>query len=213
MTRNIVILTLLAVIVISLGISSYVYSASISANASPSHANSKGVTASEIHQARKSPAEFFKLGGKSVVTITPDVSSLNLERGSTAKVVFTISHIGGPNPLPTVTPVGNGIANVFIPASAVNMTTPKERAALMSAHRPIPGAIDLNSLVSFSAADKNLKPGDTEEIEMSISIPRDWPEDLVGETIFFAPSFGTTENYEFPDLMMQQTGVSVFITA
>ncbi|HVX02036.1 MAG TPA: hypothetical protein VHA09_02680 [Nitrososphaera sp.] len=56
-------------------------------------------------------------------------------------------------------------------------------------------------------------PGDKAEIEMNISIPKDWPDKMVGNTVFFSVAFGTAENYTFPDLMMEQTGVSVHITA
>jgi hypothetical protein len=158
------------------------------------------------------PGIFLAQGGKSVVTVKADNQDISLTRGSTARVVLTLSHMPGQNPLPFVNIVDAKINNGYIPAYLANQTTPEQRVEALQAGKPIPGAIDLNSLVTFeSKPTVAIKPNESKQIFMDIAIPKDWDDRMVGENILFSIGVIQGPGYDYHDLLIKQTAVSVHI--
>jgi hypothetical protein len=159
------------------------------------------------------PGIFLAKGGKSVVTVKVDNQEISLTRGSTGRVVLTLNHMPGQNPLPVVNIVGAKINNGYIPAYLASQTTPEQRVEALQAGKPIPGALDLNSLVTFEPKQTiALKPNESKQMFMDITIPKDWDDRMVGENIMFSIGVIQGQGYDYHDLLIKQTSVSVRVT-
>lgn len=76
----------------------------------------------------------------------------------------------------------------------------------------MPGSLNLNSMVSFSPESITLKPGESNQIDAIISIPADWPDEMVGKDVWFSLIFADSDNHTSPDLFMKQVGVTVNVS-
>lgn len=160
------------------------------------------------------PGLFLANGGKSVILVHPDNnnSKLNVTRGSTGTIFLTLTHRHAGHPLPSVEITNVTINNGYIPAYAANLTTPEQRVEALQAGKPIPGAIDLNSLVKFTPKQVTLQPGESKQIRMDITIPKDWDDRMVGENILFSVAMIPKQGYDYHDLLVKQIAVTVHIT-
>ncbi|MDE2589477.1 MAG: hypothetical protein KGL95_07405, partial [Patescibacteria group bacterium] len=159
------------------------------------------------------PSEFIAQGGRSIVTITPNAPVIDVSRGSSVTETFTFKHSAIINPLPQVTVGIMGIQTDLIPPSIIKSTTPHERAEYHRIHgNPMPGIIDLNSLVTYSQKSVTLAPGQSSNMTMTITIPKSWPDDLVGKTILFNTvfSYGKASTH---DLLIEPTSVGVHVVS
>lgn len=164
----------------------------------------------------KTPKEFLESGGKSVIKVVPDSDIVEGSRGSTVKATFTLTHIENPTMrgLSRVSIVSNGVANGIIPPSVAATTTPQERTdVLKETGKAIKGAIELDSLVTFSPKTVVLAPGESKKVDMYITIPADWPDELVGQNIWFSVIFGEGESYDYRDLLIDQSGVTLHLVS
>lgn len=158
------------------------------------------------------PSEFLSRGGKSIIMITPSETLVNASRGSTIKVTFTLTHTGSNSQLSNVTIAAEGIANEYIPPSVINATTPQERAdAIRNTGKPIQGTLDLNSLVTFSPQQLSLQPNASKQVDLFITIPQNWPQDVVNHKVWFSVLFGEGAKYDYHDLLIVQTGIYIHI--
>jgi hypothetical protein len=211
--RNLLLMSISTAILAAAGIV-YINSLHPSASAQPQLDPSVPVDRSIKSGGPKTPDEFLQEGGKSVIAITPASDVIDAARGSVVKATLTLQHIPGANPLPSVTVVANGIGNGIIPPSVEKSTTPEERASTLSTTgKPVAGAIELNSLVTFSPTAVTLKPGESQQIDMYITIPKDWPDELVGTNVWFSVIFGEGESYDYRDLLIDQTGINVHVVS
>lgn len=211
--RNLLWVSISAAILTTAGIL-YAISMHPNANAQPQLDPSVPADRSINPGGPKTPDEFLAAGGKSVITVTPSSDIIDGARGSVAKVTFTLKHETGANPLPNVTVVADGIGNGIIPPSVEKSTTPEERAnALSTTGKPVTGAIELNSLVTFSPTEVTLKPGESKQVDMYITIPKDWPDELVGTNVWFSVIFGEGGNYDYKDLLIDQTGINLHLVS
>jgi hypothetical protein len=158
------------------------------------------------------PGIFLEKGGKSVIEVKADHQEISLVRGSTGRITLTLSHIPGKNPLSSVSIVDAKINNGYIPAYLAKLTTPEQRVQAIQSGKPIPGAIDLNSLVRFTPKQITIKPNESKQIFMDVTIPKDWDDRMVGEHLWFSIAVIQGQGYDYHDLLIKQTAVSVHIT-
>ncbi|MEO9295063.1 MAG: hypothetical protein ABI347_05630 [Nitrososphaera sp.] len=131
------------------------------------------------------------------------------------KATFTLSHIENvtTHGIPQVSVVASGIGNGIILPSAASSTTEQERTDSVKATGKPSGGVDLNSLVTFSPKTVVLAPGESQKVDMYISIPADWPDELVGQDIWFGVIFGAGQSYDYRDVLIDQSGVTLHVVS
>lgn len=161
------------------------------------------------------PSEFLASGGKSVIKVVPDSDVVQGQRGTTVKATFTLSHIENATThgIPKVSIVASGIGNGIILPSAASNTSEQDRTDAVKATGKPSGAVDLNSLVTFSPKAVVLAPGESQKVDMYITIPTDWPDELVGQDIWFGVIFGEGQSYDYRDLLIDQSGVTLHVVS
>ncbi|MEM2759290.1 MAG: hypothetical protein QXU32_03220 [Nitrososphaerales archaeon] len=142
---------------------------------------------------RATPDDFVNSGGRSAIIIKADRNEIEVSRGSTIKVTFQITHIAGTNPFTSVTVIANGIQGKLLPPSVLATTTVEERTNAIKEGIDIPGAIDLSPLVRFVPNAVTLAPRETKSIDMYITIPQNWSDEMVNKAANFSPSFTSPE--------------------
>lgn len=142
-----------------------------------------------------SPEGHLAEGVNSVILISSDQENLQVAQGSSKTTSFTVTHIGGQNPVPEITIGADGIRGKVLPASVLTTTTVEERVNQLKESGTIPGTVDLSPLASFSPNQVTLKPGESATIQMQVMIPNGWNEELAGEKVNFAPNIYRVGNY------------------
>ncbi|MEP0825936.1 MAG: hypothetical protein HRF40_10655 [Nitrososphaera sp.] len=190
------------------------YAAGLQNNAAANAVASDKLPEGTAIEGTTTPQKFLQNGGRSVIVIKPETTVNTASRGSTITIPLNIVHEAGTNPLPSVTVTSYGIANTMIPPSVANATTAEDRVnAIKTTGRPIAGAIDLNSIVTFSDRVVTLKPGESKQVNMIVTIPKDWPDELVGKDIFFSVVFGHGGIYDYHEVQVNNTFVLVHLVS
>lgn len=130
-------------------------------------------------------AVFFSKGGRSAVTVEPVVGEIRLTRGVPTNVDLEIQHISSANPFPTInvkTLSPNGY--IWYSPSLTSSTTYDQRVQAAETGKLIPGSIDLGTLVTFSNNSVDVQAGTTQVIHMTITLPKDIPDDAIGQGIY-----------------------------
>lgn len=160
------------------------------------------------------PKSHIEKGGKSAVEVDVPIKQISMKRGSTATVDVHIKHIKGAVPFPfvdvkTVPPNGS----IFYPPSLAASTTPEQRLQAAETGNLIPGSIDLGTLVSFSEVNPvSIGSGGTQVIRMNISIPQDFPAEMIGHGVFLeVPIQVTDSNGNSDTVVWQNGGIDVFV--
>lgn len=167
--------------------------------------------------------EFLAGGGKAVIEVSVGeevvdaygeqalnaMQKVEASRGSAIIVPLTLTYVPGADSLPVITMVGVGINNGFIPSYAASSLTAEERLDAVKSGKPIPGALDLNSMVGFSPKVVTLKPNESATMNMTITIPKDLPDQIVGSEIPFSVLIGEGQSYDYRDVLVKQTLVTV----
>ncbi len=139
------------------------------------------------------PDSFIRDGGKSAILVKTNPETIKLTRGESTTVMLNISHVGGTEALNEVNLTPTVFQGAVLLPSAVDKTTVEERAELLSQGKPIPGSIELSSLVNFSEARIKVLAGETKTMQMTISLPKDLPDEIIGKSIHFSPSLEIEE--------------------
>jgi hypothetical protein len=144
---------------------------------------------------KATPQELLDDGINSAIVISANQKNVDLVRGMDTKVVFTISHIGGNEPAPSVTLQANGIKGLVIPPSKLAQSTTEDRIEEFKRTGMISGAIDLSPIVTYTPNILTLAPGESKTIEMHIIMPKSWNTELSGSTVNFEPNIQRIGNY------------------
>jgi len=142
-----------------------------------------------------SPEEHLAEGVNSVILVSSDQENLRIEQGSSKTASFTVTHIGGQNPVPEITMGADGIRGKVLPASVLATSTVEERVNQLRESGTISGAVDLSPLASFSPNEVTLKSGESATIQMQVVIPSGWNDELAGQKVNFAPSIYRVGDY------------------
>lgn len=167
------------------------------------------------------PEKYVSDTGKSAVKIsiaTTSVSSssavpekLSVKRGESITIQVEGLHLGGSKASQNVNvellpPVGY----ILYPPSAAEATTPEQRYEGALKGTPLPGGIDLGSLVTISGpSEKSISKASTTAFDVSISIPKDLSAEL--DEIFIPINVRATDD-SGNDVLAKGTGVTVVVS-
>jgi hypothetical protein len=116
--------------------------------------------------------------GKSVVKIEWPSEKVSIKKGSEVNLAPMAKHLAGANADQSVTvrvlpPDGY----VLYPPSVAESTTSEQRFEAQIAGTPLPGGIDLGTLLRINAPnDKAVSKGDSGAFDISITIPENFPD-------------------------------------
>lgn len=187
----------------------------------PAFEPSKGNTISPITS--REPNKFLSDGGRAVIKIKPDESrfgdtsksvlTVEASRGSTIEVPVTVTHLSGSNSIGSLTIAGVGVSNGYVPAAVAREKSPEQTTQELVSNGKIAGELDLDATLQFVPQKVTLKPNETGAISLAITIPKDWPDYIVGETIWYSVEFAVDgpERYDSTELMMNQVPLQVHI--
>ncbi|HEX7033768.1 MAG TPA: hypothetical protein VF172_12290, partial [Nitrososphaera sp.] len=140
----------------------------------------------------------FAKGDRSAIVVKAEHEKIELRRGESATISFDITHKAGPESFAQLHVTPTSFQGVALLPSTLEMTTIEERAKLAMEGKPIPGSIALSNLVRFSETNIALNAGETKTIDVTISLPSDLTEEVVGKSIHFAPRLEITEMVDAP---------------
>ncbi|MBI2938411.1 MAG: hypothetical protein HYY22_09405 [Thaumarchaeota archaeon] len=151
-----------------------------------------------IHKTIKSivgPQEWLlQADGKGTITGSFNVEKINVTRGSTVDVVLTLKYQPGVNSLPNVAITPHGDGGMILPPSVAASIEPLQTIRLMQQNKPIPGALFTKDLTSFEPSAISLKPDESKEIVVHITVPQNWPDEMVGKETPISPTFSFVDN-------------------
>lgn len=158
----------------------------------------------------KTPEERIARGLRSAIIVETKDNEIRASRGSVLNITLQITHRPGNNPLPLVTAEGQGDGRVLYPPSVGSRTTPQQR---MGAMGNIPGAIRIDTLLSFDPVSIDIKPGETKTVQMYVTIPKNFPDEMVNRSFNVAPGFRIPQNaYDDPfDVALFSVGITIHV--
>lgn len=139
------------------------------------------------------PEQLLANGGQAAVAVTTADTDINAARGSTVKASFTLTYQPGVMPPDRLTVVSQGIWGKLLPPSVATAKAPQEIFDELQTTGAIAGSIDLTPLVRFQPGAVILTPGESKTVDMYITIPQNWPDEMVGKTVDFSPKFSILE--------------------
>lgn len=147
----------------------------------------------EVIKAIRGPSAFLSAGGRSAIVIDAELKEISLSRGESANVTLNIQHMVGNNGFDSLhlVPAGSR-GNLGLPSSAADMT-PEERTELIKQGKPIPGTIPLSSFVRYSDPQITVNAGETKSIQMTITIPKSLPDEMLQKSIHISPNLTIVE--------------------
>lgn len=141
----------------------------------------------------RGPDAFLSAGGKSAIVAEAAPSSLSLKRGESATVYLNVEHRSTTNSLGPLNILPEGVQGNLILPSPANKMTSEERVEFLKQGKPIPGVIDFSPYVKYSVASLQVNTRETKSIAMTITIPSDLPDEMVGKSIHLIPKLAVAE--------------------
>jgi hypothetical protein len=156
---------------------------------------------------------YIAKGGKSIAKLEIPIKQVNLTRGSTAEVDLHLKHIAASaSPFTLVNvkilpPKGY----TWYPASLASSTTFEQRVQAAETGKRIPGSVDLGSIVTFSETNPvPIGPGNEHVVKMFITIPKDLPDNIVGQGAFIRVPIEATDDMGHPNTVFVQSNGTKF---
>ncbi|RMF29304.1 MAG: hypothetical protein D6752_06220 [Candidatus Nitrosothermus koennekii] len=125
---------------------------------------------------------------KSIIVANIEPNPIEIERGTDATVKLTFTRYTYKElEKPVVIEFSRDTDNeqIIIPASIASMHKPEERSDMVALGERIPGAIYINDLITYSQNSITLVGNETRSIDMKITIPKDWPDELIDKDGYF----------------------------
>ncbi|MBI3638711.1 MAG: hypothetical protein HY223_00155 [Thaumarchaeota archaeon] len=152
---------------------------------------------------------YIAKGGKSIAKVEIPVKQVDVIRGSTAEVDLHLKHIAA-----SASPFASVNVKVlplkgytWYPASLASSTTFEQRVQAAETGNLIPGSVDLGSLVTFSETNSlAIGAGNEHIVKMFITIPKNLPDDIVGQGAFINIPIEVTDDSGNPDTVFVQSG-------
>jgi hypothetical protein len=166
----------------------------MSAQSRPSASQPVPATEGQSINSLAGPDAYLLSGtGRSAIVVNATPKYVNLTRGESTTVTLNVSHRVGNNGFPVLQIIPSGVSGDFgLPSSNATMTS-EERTELIKQGKPVPGLIPLSSFVKYSTPEFELKAGETKSIQMTITLPKDLPDEAVGKGIQFDPKLIISE--------------------
>lgn len=162
-----------------------------------------GIVMKEI----KEPDRFIASGGRSAVKVEIPIGEITVNRGNTVDVDVHVKHIAGTNPFPFVIAKLIPPTGIYYPPTVASSTTPEQRMKAMELGKLIPGSINLNDLVSYSEVNPiKILPNSEQVVVMHVSIPKDAPNDVIGNDLSISIPIQVTDNNGNSDTIAWQNG-------
>lgn len=141
------------------------------------------------------PESYVEQTGKSAVVVQVTSERIPLQRGDSTNIEVLARHLGGENADQSVNvkvllPTGY----TLYPPSVAKSTTPEDRFDAAKAGTILPGGIDLREFMSISGESEKAVAESTEQLfTVTIRVPADLPDELVGEEIYIPINVETTD--------------------
>jgi hypothetical protein len=132
--------------------------------------------------------QFLAAGGQAAVEGNFNASTISVGIGSTVHVSLAISYVAGSSPIPALVLDLSAPKGLIIPAYAAGALTPNQRAQLLQQGKPIPDSLQENQTMTFSPNVVTLLPGNSATVDVAITIPANWPTQLIGTSITLSPT-------------------------
>lgn len=156
---------------------------------------------------------YIAKGGKSIAKVEIPVKQVNITRGSTAEIDLHLKHIAaGSSPysfvnMKVLAPKGY----IWYPGSITSSTTFEQRIHATETGNLIPGSVDLSTLVTFSETNPvAIGAGGEYIVKMFITIPKNLPDDVVGQGVPISIPVEVTDDKGNPNTVFIQDGVVKF---
>ncbi|AIC15564.1 exported protein of unknown function [Nitrososphaera viennensis EN76] len=149
----------------------------------PADANNKPLAVSYKSPDRDS---FLAEGGRAAVVMERPTDIVKVARGESVSTPIIIKHIAGSNPSSYVdVKISAPNGYILYPASLAATTAEEERQQASLTGKLIPGSIDLGTLVATNDANAHVKvnPGASSTAHVTLTVPKTFPDEMVGETI------------------------------
>lgn len=160
----------------------------------------------------KTPDSFIANGGKSAVKVEIPTDKVIVSRGNTVDVDIHIKHIAGVNPFPFVNVNVISPSGIYYPPSVAASTTPEQRMHAIETGKLISGSIDTSTLVSYSETNPvKILPNGEQVIVMHLSIPKNTPNEVVGNEILLSVPIQVTDSNGNSDTVAWENGKIVVI--
>lgn len=132
------------------------------------------------------PGDYATETGKSTAMTEVALEEISLKRGESANIQVLVKHLGGANADQSINvKVLPPIGYILYPPSVGKSTTAEERGQAAMSGNLIPGTIDLATFVTIpGSSQKAIEKASQQEYSFVISIPKDLPDEFVGEAIF-----------------------------
>lgn len=140
------------------------------------------------------PQAWLQAGRRGAITGSFNAWEINVTRGKTVDVVLTLKYTPGVNPLPNVTITPHGDGGMILPPSVSASVDPLQTIRSMQQNKSISGALFTKDLTSFEPSSISLKPGESKEIVVHITVPQNWPDEMVGKETPITPTFSFIDN-------------------
>ena len=181
-------------------------------NTLPTVKEAQSLSVPTISGGIREPDSFLADGGRAAVIVKASSTVVQGNRGDSVTVPVTLSYRAGANAFTSVAVIGGHVVDGYIPASVLERTTPEDRVHQIQATGKIDGALDLDSTLSFPLTPIMLTPGQTSTVNLTINIPKAWPDDVVGQEIMYDFQFVKAGLYDDREFMIHQDTVNLLVT-
>jgi hypothetical protein len=139
------------------------------------------------------PDAFLERGGASAVIVQLSPDRIELGRGESATVTVNLSHRAATDEFSELHLVPSNNQGYLGLPSSDKLTTIEERAELARQGKPIPGMINNSDMISFATQEVSVAAGNDQSVQMTVTVPEDLPDEMVGKSIHIAPNFEIRE--------------------
>lgn len=142
------------------------------------------------------PDAFLERGGDSAIIVALDPGRLELARGESSTVGVNFTHRAATDEFAELHLLPSSSQGYLGLQGSDKLTTIEERAELARQGKPIPGMIENSKMISFSSQETSVTAGNSRSIQMTVTVPEDLPDEMIGKSIHIAPKFEIREMQE-----------------
>jgi hypothetical protein len=142
-----------------------------------------------IEHYEDTPEAFLANEGRSAVEMLAQTEEVNAKRGEVVDIPVSFEHHAGLNPYSKLTVKHLETSALIYPPSVAKATTPEERTTMLANGEIPEGAIIVSSLFTLEPGTVDLNAGETKSGVMRITLPKDFPDEMVGNFFYISPEF------------------------
>jgi hypothetical protein len=130
------------------------------------------------------------------ISTTDPIPFINGKIGTNIAIPYVITYSSKDASLSSFEVKGKGVSGVYIPPSVTKSSTTAERAEQLQKNGTMAGSLNLNSTVRFPDSNIAIAPNKTDQFVVTVSIPKDWPSEIIGENILYDIQFELVGTYD-----------------